>query len=90
MKTAHLFLTFLTIAAVASCSQFNTNAQAKNAKMKAKLKKESPIDLNAKSAPMNGYNYYNTNPRVPDAAPKMEKQKAAKNVKPGKKATTKK
>lgn len=86
MKSTHLFLSLIVLALVSSCSQFNTTAQAKNSKVKAKVKAESPIDLNAKSAPMNGYNYYN----LPDAAPKMEKQKAAKNVKPAKKPVIKK
>lgn len=86
MKSSHLFLSLLVLALISSCSQFNTDAKAKNAKVKAKVKADSPIDLNAKSGPMNGYNYYH----LPQP-PKMEKKgQAAKNVKPSKKPTTKK
>lgn len=85
MKLTHLFFSFLILSLVSSCSEFNTNAQAKNAKMKAKVKSEIPIDLNAKSAPMNGYNYYN----LPEAPTMEKKQQTSKNVKPVKKSAVK-
>ncbi|MEA9358402.1 hypothetical protein SHI21_19355 [Bacteriovorax sp. PP10] len=86
MKSTHLLFSFLILSLLSSCSQFNTDAQAKNAKIKAKVKSESPVDLNAKSAPMNGYNYYN----LPGAPTMEKKQQTSKNVKPAKKAAVKK
>lgn len=82
MKSTNLFLSFLILSLVTSCS----TVESKNAKLKAKVKAQSPVNLNAKSAPMNGYNYYN----IP-GAPKMEKrQQTSKNVKPAKKSSIKK
>lgn len=86
MKSTHLLLSFLVLALLSSCSQFNKNAEAKNSKVKAKVKSEIPIDLNAKSGPMNGYNYYH----LPQPPKVEKKQQAAKNVKPSKKPSTKK
>jgi hypothetical protein len=86
MKSTHLLFSFLILSLVSSCSQFNTDAKAKNAKIKAKAKSESPVDLNAKSAPMNGYNYYN----LPGAPTMEKKQQTSKNVKPAKKSAVKK
>ncbi|MBC7539649.1 MAG: hypothetical protein H7281_12570 [Bacteriovorax sp.] len=85
MKTTYLFISILALSLAVSCAQTAT-------KKPAKIKNLGPLDMNATSAPMNGFNYYN----LPPNAPVMEKPKSAKNTKPAssvspvKKATVKK
>ena len=82
MKTTNMLLSFLIFSLVTSCSTI----ESKNSKLKAKVKAQSPVNLNAKSAPVNGYNYYN----LPEAPKMQKKQQTSKNVKPTKKSSIKK
>ncbi|MBC7428551.1 MAG: hypothetical protein H7336_08075 [Bacteriovorax sp.] len=73
MKTTSLILSILALAFTVSCADMSTKKMAS----KPKMKTLGPLDLNAKSAPINGYNYY----ALPSNAPVMEKQKTSKNTK---------
>lgn len=78
MKTNILF-SILLMALLSSCADFKPK----------KIKSTKNMDLEATSAPIDGYNYYNMPATVPPSAPKMKKEKTSKNTTPAKKTSTK-
>lgn len=82
MKTAHILISFLVLTLSTSCIGFQTS----NKKIAIK-----GVNLNEKSGPINGYDYYGGNsPRIPSNAPSMKKEKTSKNTKTNPAKTIKK
>lgn len=75
MKTTTLLFAVLSLSVLTSCADFKPK----------KIKSTKNMNLDAKSAPIDGYNYY----ALPPSAPQMKREQSARNTLPTKPADAK-